>query len=101
MCFSERISRRLHPAGYSDQPVPDDRAGRPYVGRLEDYQKGEANILFVLGRLKKLQPNADYSYHLTLVGHSNGGDTADVFRPAASRPGHEEMVTLDNLACPS
>src|SRR5437868_8863432 len=46
----------------------------PYVGRLGVYQKGEANILFVLGELKNRQPNADYA-HLTLVGHSNGGDT--------------------------
>jgi len=35
------------------------RVGLPYVGRLEVYKRGEANILFVLGELKKLQPNAD------------------------------------------
>ena len=38
-------------------------------------KKYEANILFVLGQLKKLQPNADFG-HLTLFGHSNGGDVA-------------------------
>jgi dienelactone hydrolase len=49
------------------------KVGLPYVGRREVYERGEANILFVRGQLKKLQPNADYD-HLTLVGHSNGGD---------------------------
>src|SRR5690348_17387396 len=51
------------------------KVGLPYVGRLDVYKRGEANILFVLAQLKKLQPNADYD-HLTLVGHSNGGDIA-------------------------
>ena len=74
------------------------KVGLPYVGRLEVYKKGEANILFVLGELKKLQPNADYD-HLTLVGHSNGGD---VSMYVANQ--HPELVskviTLDNLRVP-
>ena len=72
--------------------------GRPYVGRRAVYEKGEANILFVIGQLKKLQLNADYD-HLTLVGHSNGGDTAMYFCKH-----HPELVskvvTLDNLRVP-
>src|ERR1700726_4333066 len=59
------------------QDLPTDpplmtKVGTPYVGRRGVYEKGEAHILFVLGQLKELQPNADYD-HLTLVGHSNGG----------------------------
>ena len=62
------------------------------------YEKGEANILFVLAQLKKLQPNADYD-HLTLVGHSNGGDTAMYF--AKQHPELvSKVVTLDNLRVP-
>ncbi|MGZ3361228.1 MAG: alpha/beta fold hydrolase, partial [Xanthobacteraceae bacterium] len=62
------------------------------------YEKGEANILFVLAQLKKLQPNADYS-HLTMVGHSNGGDTAMYF--AKEHPELvSKVVTLDNLRVP-
>jgi predicted dienelactone hydrolase len=62
------------------QDLPTDpplvtKIGLPYVGRQAVYERGEANIMFVLGQLKKLQPNADYD-HLTLVGHSNGGDIA-------------------------
>jgi hypothetical protein len=74
------------------------RIGLPYVGRREVYQKGEANILFVVRQLEELQPNADYD-HLTLVGHSNGGDTAMYF--AKQHPELvSQVVTLDNLRVP-
>src|SRR5258705_8740488 len=85
------------------QDLPTDpplmtKIGLPYVGRREVYERGEANILFVVQALKKMQPNADYN-HLTLVGHSNGGDIS-MF--CANR--HPELVskviTLDNLRVP-
>jgi hypothetical protein len=85
------------------QDIPSDpplmtKVGQPYVGRLGVYKKGEANILFVVQKLKQLQPNADYS-HLTLVGHSNGGDTAMYF--AKQHPDLvSKVVTLDNLRVP-
>ncbi len=85
------------------QDLPTDpplmtKVGLPYVGRTGVYEKGEANILFVLEQLKKLQPNADYQ-HLTMVGHSNGGDTAMYF--AKQHPGLvSKIVTLDNLRVP-
>jgi len=74
------------------------KVGLPYVGRLGVYEKGEANILFVVQQLKQIQPNADYA-HLTLVGHSNGGDTAMYF--AKQHPDLvSKVVTLDNLRVP-
>src|SRR5882757_8846889 len=85
------------------QDLPTDpplvtRVGLPYVGRQGVYERGEANILFVLGQLKKLQPNADYG-HLTLVGHTNGGDISKFCAKL-----HPELVskviTLDNLRVP-
>lgn len=85
------------------QDLPTDpplmtKIGLPYVGRLGVYEKGEANILFVVQQLKQLQPNADYD-HLTLVGHSNGGDTAMYF--AKQHPELvSKIVTLDNLRVP-
>ena len=85
------------------QDLPTDpplvtRVGLPYVGRLAVYQKGEANIQFVLEALRKLKPNADYA-HMTLVGHSNGGDTAMYF--ALQHPDQvSKVVTLDNLRVP-
>jgi len=52
----------------------------------------------VLAELKKRVPNADYQ-HLTLVGHSNGGDIAMYCAKV-----HPELVTkvitLDNLRVP-
>jgi hypothetical protein len=81
----------------SDPPLMT-KIGLPYVGRLGVYEKGEANILFVVQKLKQLQPNADYG-HLTLVGHSNGGDTAMYF--AKQHPDLvSKVVTLDNLRVP-
>jgi hypothetical protein len=85
------------------QDLPTDpplvtKVGMPYVGRLDVYKKGEANILCVLGEMKKRHPNADYD-HLTLVGHSNGGDTAMYF--AKEHPDIvSQVVTLDNLRVP-
>src|ERR1700761_6310337 len=72
--------------------------GEPYVGRTGVYKKGEANILFVLNELKKRQPDADYD-HITLVGHSNGGDISMYF--AKEHPQLvSKVVTLDNLRVP-
>jgi hypothetical protein len=85
------------------QDLPTDpplvtKVGEPYVGRLGVYKKGEANILFTLDELKQLHPNADYD-HLTLVGHSNGGDTAMYFAKEHSNR-VAQVVTLDNLRVP-
>jgi hypothetical protein len=81
----------------SDPPLVT-KIGLPYVGRLGVYKRGEANIQFVVGELKKLQPNADYD-HLTLVGHSNGGDIAMYF--AKEHPERvSKVITLDNLRVP-
>src|SRR6266853_4083752 len=85
------------------QDIPTDpplvtKVGLPYVGRREVYERGEANILFVLGQLKKLQPNADYN-HLTLVGHSNGGDIA-MFCAKRHPELVSKVITLDNLRVP-
>ena len=81
----------------SDPPLMT-KVGLPYVGRRGIYMRCEANILFVLGELQKRQPNADYD-HLTLVGHSNGGDIAMFYAKQ-----HPELVskviTLDNLRVP-
>src|SRR5207248_10087487 len=85
------------------QDLPTDpplmtKIGLPYVGRLQVYERGEANILFVLGQLKELQPNADYS-HLTLVGHSNGGDIS-MFCAKRHPELVSKVITLDNLRVP-
>ena len=85
------------------QDLPTDpplvtKVGLPYVGRREVYEKGEANILFVVEKLKELQPNADYD-RLTLVGHSNGGDIA-MFCAKHHPELVSKVITLDNLRVP-
>lgn len=85
------------------QDLPTDpplvtRIGLPYVGRRSVYIRCETNILFVVGELQKLQPNADYN-HLTLVGHSNGGDVS--MYVAKQHPELiSKVITLDNLRVP-
>jgi len=72
--------------------------GQPYVGRREVYERGEANIDFVVKQLRKIQPDADYD-HLTLVGHSNGGDISMYY--AKQHPDEvAKVITLDNLRVP-
>jgi hypothetical protein len=81
----------------SDPPLMT-HVGRPYVGRREVYIRCEANILFVLGELMRRQENADYN-HITLVGHSNGGDVS--MYVAHQHPELvSKVITLDNLRVP-
>lgn len=74
------------------------KVGELYVGRLPVYERGVENILFAVNQLKKIQPNSDYD-HLTMVGHSNGGDISMYF--AKMHPEEvKKVVTLDNLRVP-
>jgi pimeloyl-ACP methyl ester carboxylesterase len=81
----------------TDDPMVT-KVGEEYVGRRSQYNRGIANILFTIEQLKMNYPNADYR-HLTLVGHSNGGDISMYFAKL-----HPELVkkvvTLDNLRVP-
>ncbi|MCD0415907.1 alpha/beta fold hydrolase [Rhodopseudomonas sp. BR0M22] len=81
----------------SDAPLMT-KVGEPYVGRLPVYQRGVANIDFAIAKLKAIVPNADYQ-HLTMVGHSNGGDISMYY--AQLHPDRiRRVVTLDNLRVP-
>jgi pimeloyl-ACP methyl ester carboxylesterase len=81
----------------SDAPLVT-KLGELYVGRQPVYDRGVANIMFAVDQLKKIQPNSDYD-HLTMVGHSNGGDISMYF--AKQHPDQvKKVVTLDNLRVP-
>ena len=81
----------------TDAPLVTN-VGELYVGRLPQYHRGVANIRFAIDELKKVQPNADYD-HVTMVGHSNGGDISMYF--AKMYPDQiKKIVTLDNLRVP-
>jgi hypothetical protein len=72
--------------------------GSLFVGRLKVYERGEANILYTLDQMKKIEPEAEYG-DLTLVGHSNGGDISMYF--AQQHPDMvRKVITLDNLRVP-
>ncbi|WP_407174963.1 alpha/beta fold hydrolase [Bradyrhizobium sp. STM 3562] len=74
------------------------KVGELYVGRLKQIQRGVANIRFAVEEMKNVQPNADYD-HLTVVGHSMGGDITMYF--AKQYPEEvKKVVTLDNLRVP-
>jgi hypothetical protein len=81
----------------SDDPMVT-KVGEEYVGRRMQYNRGIFNIKFAIDEIRKQYPNADYR-HLTLIGHSNGGDISMYFAKM-----HPEMVkkvvTLDNLRVP-
>jgi pimeloyl-ACP methyl ester carboxylesterase len=81
----------------SDPPMVT-KVGEPYVGRLAQIQRGVANIKFAVAKMRDIQPNADYD-HLTVVGHSMGGDITMYF--AKQYPDEvKKVVTLDNLRVP-
>jgi hypothetical protein len=81
----------------SDDPMVT-KAGEEYVGRRMQYNRGVFNIKFAIDELKKQYPDADYK-HLTLIGHSNGGDISMYF--AKMYPDQiKKVVTLDNLRVP-
>ncbi len=74
------------------------KVGEIYVGRLDQIQRGVANIRFAVEQMRNLKPNGDYD-HLTVVGHSMGGDITMYFAkqyPDVVR----RVVTLDNLRVP-
>jgi alpha/beta hydrolase fold len=74
------------------------KVGELYVGRLPQIQRGIANIRFAVEEMRKVDPNADYD-HLTMVGHSMGGDISMYF--AKMYPDQiKKVVTLDNLRVP-
>jgi pimeloyl-ACP methyl ester carboxylesterase len=74
------------------------KVGELYVGRLAQIERGVANIKFAVAQLENVQPNADYD-HLTVVGHSMGGDITMYF--AKQYPDRvKKVVTLDNLRVP-
>lgn len=68
--------------------------GKPQVVRRPFWERGVDNILFVINELKKSNPGLDYD-HVTLIGHSNGGDMVALF--PEEHPGIvDKIITLDN-----
>ncbi|MFP3590649.1 alpha/beta fold hydrolase [Chryseobacterium sp. SIMBA_038] len=76
----------------TDELIPTD--GKPQIVRMPFWERGAGNILFVLNELKKSKPELDYQ-HITLIGHSNGGDMTALF--ANKHPDLVyKIITMDN-----
>ncbi|GAB3542766.1 alpha/beta hydrolase family protein [Spirosoma fluminis] len=68
--------------------------GVPQVVRRPFWDRGADNILFIINELKNLKPNLDFR-HITLIGHSNGGDISALF-PQKYPNIVDRIITLDN-----
>lgn len=76
----------------TDHLLPTE--GNLQMMRRPFWQNGSDNILFVLNKLKKMKPELDYK-HLSLIGHSNGGDMTALF--ANQHPNLVyKLITIDN-----
>lgn len=66
--------------------------------RAPNWERGTQNILFVINALKKTKSDLDFG-HLTLIGHSNGGDMTVLF--AHKYPELvKKVISLDNRRMP-
>jgi pimeloyl-ACP methyl ester carboxylesterase len=68
--------------------------GDVQIVRRPFWERGADNILFVINELKRVRPDLDYK-HITLIGHSNGGDMSALF-PQKYPNIVEKIITLDN-----
>lgn len=76
----------------TDGLIPD--AGKPQIVRRPFWERGAENIRFVIQELQKKYPQLDYK-HITLIGHSNGGDMSMLF--AHKYPDKVyKVISLDN-----
>jgi predicted esterase len=71
-----------------------DIKGIPQIVRRPFWERGADNILFVINKLKKSSPELDYK-HITLIGHSNGGDMTALF-PQKYSEIVAKIITMDN-----
>ena len=76
----------------TDSLIP--KSGIPQIVRRPFWDRGADNILFVIEHLKKSHPELDFK-HITLIGHSNGGDMTALF-PQKYPNIVSKIITLDN-----
>lgn len=76
----------------TDSLLPTE--GNLQIVRRPFWQNGSDNIMLVLNELKKIKPELDYQ-HLTLIGHSNGGDMSALFTLQHPNLVYK-LITMDN-----
>jgi len=72
--------------------------GNPQLLRRPFWERGADNILFVINETKIANPDLDFK-HITLIGHSNGGDMTALF-PQKYPNIVDKIITLDNRRMP-
>jgi predicted esterase len=85
LCYSY-LTENLASKGYFvvsiQHELPTDELlameGDLQITRRPNWERGVENIHYVLSELKKTNPDLDYK-HMTLIGHSNGGDMTVLF----------------------
>lgn len=100
------LTQFLANAGYFvisiQHELPDDEllplTGDPLIVRRPFWERGADNMLFVLEWMKIHYPLLDFK-HLTLIGHSNGGDMTALF-PQKYPDVAENIITLDHRRMP-
>jgi predicted peptidase len=96
------ITEKLASEGYFvasiQHELPTDslisKTGIPQIVRRPFWDRGADNILFVIEQLKQSNPDLDFK-HITLIGHSNGGDMTALF-PQKYPDVVIRIITLDN-----
>ena len=74
------------------------KTGNLYEQRKPLWDRGVANILFVIKSLPKISPNLNLT-KVTLIGHSNGGDMVMLF--SREHPNLvKQAISLDSLRMP-
>jgi predicted peptidase len=76
----------------TDELLP--KTGIPQIVRRPCWERGVENILFTINELKKQYPKLD-NKHITLIGHSNGGDICVLFAHKYPKI-IEKIISLDN-----
>ncbi|HGF1488238.1 TPA: alpha/beta fold hydrolase, partial [Legionella pneumophila] len=80
----------------SDPPLA--QTGNLFEQRKPLWERGSANIRYVIKELNRINPSLNLS-KVTLIGHSNGGDIAMLF--ASKYPQLvEKIISLDSLRMP-
>ena len=64
------------------------------VTRRPNWERGVENIYYVLNKLKDMKPYLDYK-HVSLIGHSNGGDMSVLFAHKYPKLVYK-IISMDN-----
>lgn len=80
----------------TDDLLPMD--GDLKITRKPNWERGAENILYVLNQFKTTNPELDFK-HLTLIGHSNGGDMTALFATKYPKLVYR-IITMDNRRMP-